>query len=280
MAGSNQPEVHRGLKDLCFDRSPTTLIDGRAGELRYRGYSIHDLATRSSFEETAFLLLHGELPTRAELDAFDGCVEGGPASSRRHPRHHPRGRRCASDGRAPHRGFRACRVRPGDARQLARRDPAQGDPAHLPGTDDRRRPSPPPAWPGAGVGENRPRARRELSPHAQGRGPERGCGLADGHRHGAARRARVERFVVHREGRRQHRCEPARRHHLGRRSALRPGPRRRGGERHAHGEGDRRSVPGRRLRQGKTKGARADHGLRPPGLPGRGPARPAHARRG
>ncbi len=75
MTGANQPEVHRGLKDLCFDRSPTTLIDGRAGELRYRGYSIHDLAARSSFEETAYLLLHGELPTRAELDAFDGALK-------------------------------------------------------------------------------------------------------------------------------------------------------------------------------------------------------------
>ena len=75
MTGTNQPEVHRGLKDLCFDRSPTTLIDGRAGELRYRGYSIHDLAIRSSFEETAFLLLHGELPTRAELDTFDGALK-------------------------------------------------------------------------------------------------------------------------------------------------------------------------------------------------------------
>ena len=42
---------------------PTTFIDGKAGELRYRGYSIHDLATHSTFEETAYLLLHGELPT-------------------------------------------------------------------------------------------------------------------------------------------------------------------------------------------------------------------------
>ena len=63
-------EVHRGLKDLCFDRSPTTFIDGRAGELRYRGYSIHDLAQYSNFEETAYLLLFGELPTSAQLDDF------------------------------------------------------------------------------------------------------------------------------------------------------------------------------------------------------------------
>ncbi|MCY4454423.1 MAG: citrate synthase [Immundisolibacterales bacterium] len=75
MAATNQPEVHRGLKDLCFDRSPTTLIDGRAGDLRYRGYSIHDLAVHSSFEEVACLLLDGELPTRSELDAFDAALK-------------------------------------------------------------------------------------------------------------------------------------------------------------------------------------------------------------
>ncbi|WP_438985148.1 citrate/2-methylcitrate synthase, partial [Aequoribacter sp.] len=51
--------VFRGLKGVYFDRSPTTHIDGRKGELRYWGYSIHDLATHSTFEETAYLLLHG-----------------------------------------------------------------------------------------------------------------------------------------------------------------------------------------------------------------------------
>ena len=71
---------------MHFDRSRVCFIDGRAGELLYRGYSIHDLAERSTFEETCYLLLKGELPTRAELDAFDGRVEGGaqccpPASS-------------------------------------------------------------------------------------------------------------------------------------------------------------------------------------------------------
>ena len=63
-------EIYRGLKGVHFDRSRVCYIDGRAGELRYRGYSIHDLAQRSTFEETCCLLLKGELPTRAELDAF------------------------------------------------------------------------------------------------------------------------------------------------------------------------------------------------------------------
>ncbi len=64
-------EVHRGLKGVYFDRSTTTFIDGRAGELRYRGYSIHDLAQYSTFEETSYLLLKGALPTPAELEGFD-----------------------------------------------------------------------------------------------------------------------------------------------------------------------------------------------------------------
>ena len=64
-------KIHRGLKGVYFDRSPCTFIDGKAGELRYRGYSIHDLAEYSSFEETAWLLLNGELPTAAQLKSFD-----------------------------------------------------------------------------------------------------------------------------------------------------------------------------------------------------------------
>jgi citrate synthase len=64
-------EIHRGLKGVYFDRSPTTFIDGRAGELLYAGYSIHDLASHSNFEETCYLLLHGELPTRAQLADMD-----------------------------------------------------------------------------------------------------------------------------------------------------------------------------------------------------------------
>src|SRR5918997_5772163 len=64
-------KIQRGLKGVYFDRSPCTYIDGKAGELRYRGYSIHDLAEHSTFEETAWLLLRGDLPTRDELKAFD-----------------------------------------------------------------------------------------------------------------------------------------------------------------------------------------------------------------
>jgi citrate synthase len=66
-----KPAIHRGLQGVYFDRSRASFIDGKAGKLLYRGYSIHDLAQYSTFEETAYLLLHGELPRREELGVFD-----------------------------------------------------------------------------------------------------------------------------------------------------------------------------------------------------------------
>src|SRR5215470_19427540 len=72
---SGKVEIRRGLQGVYFDRSRVCFIDGRAGELLYRGYSIHDLAARSTFEETCYLLLHGELPTRTELDRFGAELE-------------------------------------------------------------------------------------------------------------------------------------------------------------------------------------------------------------
>lgn len=64
-------KINRGLKGVYFERSGVSDIDGRAGELHYRGYSIHDLATHASFEEVAWLLLHGELPSGDELAGFE-----------------------------------------------------------------------------------------------------------------------------------------------------------------------------------------------------------------
>ncbi|MCV0394948.1 MAG: hypothetical protein K5872_01940 [Rhizobiaceae bacterium] len=68
-------KIHRGLKGIHFERSGVSLIDGAKGELSYRGYSIHDLATQSTFEEVAYLLIHGELPARSELARFDAALK-------------------------------------------------------------------------------------------------------------------------------------------------------------------------------------------------------------
>jgi citrate synthase len=64
-------EIRRGLKDVYVDKTMSSFIDGDTGKLLYRGYSIHDLAEKSTFEETAYLLLYGKLPNQKEMDAFD-----------------------------------------------------------------------------------------------------------------------------------------------------------------------------------------------------------------
>ncbi|MFQ5695190.1 MAG: citrate/2-methylcitrate synthase, partial [Terriglobia bacterium] len=52
-------------------RSRVTFIDGERGILWYRGYPIEQLAEQSSFLETAYLLIYGELPAQAELDEWN-----------------------------------------------------------------------------------------------------------------------------------------------------------------------------------------------------------------
>jgi citrate synthase len=56
-----------GLEGVVAARTGLSLIDGEKGRLLYRGYSIHDLAEHSSFEEVVHLLWYGELPNRGQL---------------------------------------------------------------------------------------------------------------------------------------------------------------------------------------------------------------------
>jgi citrate synthase len=55
--------------------SSITFIDGDEGKLWYRGYSIDELAAHCSFLEVCFLLLYGDLPSKAQLDIFEGKVK-------------------------------------------------------------------------------------------------------------------------------------------------------------------------------------------------------------
>lgn len=75
MAEQTDPDIHRGLKGVYFERSAVSSIDGRAGDLRYRGYSIHDLAEHATFEETACLLFDGQLPDADTLATFDARLK-------------------------------------------------------------------------------------------------------------------------------------------------------------------------------------------------------------
>lgn len=60
-----------GLAGVPATESAISYIDGQKGILTYRGYDIAELAQNSTFEETTLLLLYGELPNQAELEAFD-----------------------------------------------------------------------------------------------------------------------------------------------------------------------------------------------------------------
>src|SRR6202046_216228 len=53
-------------------KSAITFIDGDKGILRYRGIPIEQLAEKSTFVETAYLLIYGELPTEPQLKAWSG----------------------------------------------------------------------------------------------------------------------------------------------------------------------------------------------------------------
>jgi citrate synthase len=63
-----------GLEGVVVAESEISFVDGQEGRLVYRGYSIEELAAGSTFEETSKLLLDGELPTRAELQAFERAL--------------------------------------------------------------------------------------------------------------------------------------------------------------------------------------------------------------
>ncbi|WP_066464071.1 citrate synthase [Sanguibacter suarezii] len=62
--------VDPGFMNTASCESQITYIDGDAGILRYRGYPISELAEKSTFLEVAYLLIHGELPSQSEHDAF------------------------------------------------------------------------------------------------------------------------------------------------------------------------------------------------------------------
>lgn len=64
-------EFSPGLEGVPATRSEISYLDGKQGILTYRGYRIVDLAENSTFEETAYLLIDGNLPSRGQLALFD-----------------------------------------------------------------------------------------------------------------------------------------------------------------------------------------------------------------
>lgn len=66
--------IDPGLGNTGMARSAITFIDGEKGILRYRGYPVEELAERSTFVETAYLILYGELPTQTQLINFSSLL--------------------------------------------------------------------------------------------------------------------------------------------------------------------------------------------------------------
>ena len=66
--------LDRGYKNTGATKSGITFLDGEEGILRYRGYSIEDLASKASFLEVAYLLIYGELPTQEQFAQFESAI--------------------------------------------------------------------------------------------------------------------------------------------------------------------------------------------------------------
>ena len=67
--------IDPGYKNTSSCESAITFLDGEKGILRYRGYSIEELAEKADFLEVAYLLIFGELPTAEELDKFHADIK-------------------------------------------------------------------------------------------------------------------------------------------------------------------------------------------------------------
>lgn len=62
--------IYRGLANINFDTTKISSIDGKNGELLYRGISISELIEKSSFEEVSYLLIYGNLPSEKQLEGY------------------------------------------------------------------------------------------------------------------------------------------------------------------------------------------------------------------
>ncbi|CAM5446220.1 bifunctional 2-methylcitrate synthase/citrate synthase [Leifsonia shinshuensis] len=70
------PEIHKGLAGVVVDTTNISSVNPQTNSLLYRGYPVQELAAKCSFEEVAWLLWHGELPTPEELADFQKLERG------------------------------------------------------------------------------------------------------------------------------------------------------------------------------------------------------------
>jgi citrate synthase len=73
-ASSGLITIDPGFKNTGSTKSAITFLNGEEGILRYRGYSIEELAKKSSFLEVSYLLIYGDLPSQAQLEKFQNQI--------------------------------------------------------------------------------------------------------------------------------------------------------------------------------------------------------------
>ena len=74
-SNANLITLDAGFKNTGSCQSAITFLDGEKGILRYRGYSIEELANKADFLEVAYLLIFGELPTKKQLTKFSNDIK-------------------------------------------------------------------------------------------------------------------------------------------------------------------------------------------------------------
>src|SRR5436305_8309486 len=70
------PQVARGLEGIVAAATNIAEVDGEKGKLTLRGYDISELSGRVTFEEVAYLLWHGKLPTSQDLNSLTQEMSG------------------------------------------------------------------------------------------------------------------------------------------------------------------------------------------------------------
>src|SRR5262252_8045385 len=73
MSTETKPSYSPGLAGVIAGETEICWVDPNAG-LAYRGYDIHEMAEKASFEEVAYLLIHGELPSLEQLTKFTRAI--------------------------------------------------------------------------------------------------------------------------------------------------------------------------------------------------------------
>ena len=89
--GSDPPVFDLGLSFTAIAETGLSEINSETGELRIQGFSVEDLAEKAAYEEAAWLVLNGRLPTDEELAEFRRATHLPPTSLGRRPRPDPGG---------------------------------------------------------------------------------------------------------------------------------------------------------------------------------------------